>query len=518
MTDKRSPLILAIDLGTSSVRALLVDLQLNIVTQCAAGLKLDEPRDGWVQQEAEPVVQAAFAAIRGALDRRPDASGQVSGLCFSNAVSSLLPLDGQLKPLGPALTWADSRAFAEAAAVKEEHGGELYRRTGCPLHATYWLPKLLWTRRHAPELFSSAHLWVTLKDYVVLRLTGSLAIDASNAAATGLMNLERGVWDDLPLSLAGISPDQLPPIMPTTAILPRFTDAAAQELGLRPDLPLVLGAGDGVLSTLGTGVVRPGQSTTMIGSSGAARVVATGPGGRDRLCRTWSYPLADGLWVLGGAENSGGLVVEWVMSMIYRDIVGAASASAEAYAALMADAAQAGPGADGLLFLPYLFGERAPIWNEDARGAFIGLSARHTRAHLARAALEGTIYALYTVLEALEEQAGPIREVRVSGGYVRSPLWLQIQADLFGQRLLLPANFEGSALGAAILGQYALGQIDSLAAGAARVGTSGEIEPDPTAARAYREVVPLYKQAYANLTDLFSALRRIRNKTRAGGR
>ncbi len=274
---------------------------------------------------------------------------------------------------------------------------------------------------------------------------------------------------------------------------------------------VVLGAGDGVLSTLGTGVVRPGQSTTMIGSSGAARVVAFGPGGRDKLCRTWSYPLADDLWILGGAENSGGLVVEWVMGMIYRDLAGATSAGADAYVALMADAAKARPGSDGLLFLPYLFGERAPIWNEDARGAFIGLSARHTRANLARATLEGTIYALYTVLEALDEQAGPIEEVRVSGGYVRSPLWLQIQADLFGKRLLVPANFEGSALGAAILGQYALGQIDSLAAGAARVGTSGVVEPDPDAVQAYRAVVPLYKQAYAGLTELFTALRGIRS-------
>ena len=271
---------------------------------------------------------------------------------------------------------------------------------------------------------------------------------------------------------------------------------------------MILGAGDGVLSNLGAGAIQPGQAVTMIGSSGACRTAVLHPGGGDPLCRTWSYPLVDGIWIWGGAENSGGLVLEWFLENFYQPDPHAASATDNLLEQVMVEAAAAPPGADGLVFLPYLFGERAPLWDESARGAFIGLSAKHQRRHLGRAVLEGTIFALFTVFTTLEDQVGPLNEVRASGGYVRSPAWLQLQADLFNREILVPDNYEGAAMGAAMLGHYALGGFPDLLSAARRIRQG--FQPRPQAVGPYRRLSAIYEQAYTALRPVFTALRTLR--------
>src|ERR1035437_9871851 len=262
-----------------------------------------------------------------------------------------------------------------------------------------------------------------LKDYIIWSLTGEFVTDITIAAATGMLNLQTLQWDDLVCSLAGITPNQLPRIQPTTFIIPQIKADIAADLGLTQNIPIILGSGDGMLANLGSGVLEPGQVATTIGSSGACRTMSTQPV-LDDLMRVWSYPLIDNLWVIGGANNSGGLIVNWFQKKFMPDLDNNDKSWIQA-----AEAVPAGSG--GLIFLPYLFGERAPIWNESVRGAFIGIDNCHTTNHLARAVLEGTIFALYDIYRVLCEHIDSVQEIRISGGYTQSPLWLTIQASMF---------------------------------------------------------------------------------------
>ena len=507
---RRSPprnAILAVDLGTGSARSLLVDPHLDILASFSIPLSLEESFSGSAEQDPNAVFSAAVEVMRRAADFANQEGILVLGICFSSAVSSLLALDSGNNPIGLAMIWADSRAHRQVAALAHQ-AQELYARTGCPLHTSYWLPKLAWIHEHQPDKVSRAQRWLTIKDYVVWKLTNKFLTDFSNAAATGLLNFKTLDWDPLAIQLARVGLDKLPQVHPTTFNLPLLPEVASR-LGLPMQTPLILGAGDGALSSLGSGAVAPGQTTTMIGSSGACRTVASQPVLSDPLARTWSYPLLQDLWVIGGAENSGGLVVEWFQSMFQNNIGG------EPYSETMKLAAQIPPGCNGLIFLPYILGERAPIWDAQARGAFIGLDSQHTRAHLARAVLEGTIYALFSIFQVLNENAVPSTEIRASGGYVRSDLWLQIQADMFGQSISVMENHEGSALGAAILGFYALGKLADLQDCARQLKIGRVISPSPEHAATYRKIIPLYALAYQQLKVIFPQLAALReNKTK----
>lgn len=507
MTNTTSPshprnAILAVDLGTSSARSLLVDPDLNIFASYSLPLTLEESFSGFAEQDPDVVLSAALEVIRQAANFATQEGILVLGICFSNAVSSLLALDSGDDPLGHALIWADSRSHQQVAALSH-HAQEIYTRTGCPLHTSYWLPKLVWLHENQPDKFRQARRWLTIKDYVVWRLTCKFLTDFSNAAATGMLNLTTLDWDSLVMHLAKVDLDKLPQVRPTTFGLPLHPEVAT-KLGLPLQTPLILGAGDGALSSLGSGAVAPGQVTTMIGSSGACRTVASQPVLSDPLARTWSYPLFNNLWIIGGAENSGGLVVEWFQSIFQNDLRG------ERYAETIKLAAQVPPGCDGLIFLPYILGERAPIWDAQARGAFIGLDSKHTRAHLTRAVIEGTVYALFSIFQVLNENTTLSTEIRASGGYVRSDLWLQIQADMFGQPISVMENYEGSALGAAILGLYTLGKFANLQNFAKQLKIGKVISPLPGHAAAYRKITPLYALAYQQLKAVFPRLATLR--------
>ncbi len=413
-----SDVILAIDIGTGSIRAMVVDTGLNNLSIHQISYDLQKPHSGWVEQDADVVLQATLQVIQQAAASVKMAGLGITGLCFSSAVSSLLALDAAGKPLGNALTWGDLRAQNEVFELQKE-ARALYSLTGAPLHTSYWLPKLRWLQANRPDILDHASHWMGIKDYVIWHLSGEFITDCSNAAATGMLNLQTLQWDELACSLANIKEGSLLPVQPTTFIIPQIRAEIAAELGLPVNTALVLGAGDGPLANLGSGAIHPGQAATTIGSSGACRSVASAPVLQDERMRLWSYPLLDDLWIIGGAENSGGMVVDWFQ----KNMLPAADNN---FTAMMQAAAGVPAGSDGLIFLPYLFGERAPIWDVTARGALIGLDAQHTPAHLARAMLEGTVFALYDVYQALCDTAiSPITEIRVSGGYTRSPFWLR---------------------------------------------------------------------------------------------
>ncbi|MCL7458608.1 gluconokinase [Micromonospora sp. MSM11] len=364
------------------------------------------------------------------------------------------------------------------------------------------LPKLLWFAEQEPVLFGRVAYWVGVKDWVLLRLCDTLVTDHSVASATGLMDLRQLSWDSEALGIAEITAEQLPQLVPTTTVLPGLTAEAATATGLPSDTRVVVGAGDGPLANLGLGAVAPGVMACSIGTSGAMRVMVERPG-VDPLGGVFCYALTEQRWVVGGAINNGGIVLDWVGEALAPELGG------DAEEKLLAMAARAPVGSGGLIMLPYLLSERAPHWSALPRGAYVGLTNGHRREHLVRAALEGVCQQLALVLASVRAAGNEVREIRAGGGFSRSPLWRQMLADVLGVPVRFPTAHEGSAFGAALLGMQALGLIPSVDVAADLVRIEQTAYPAPAAAATYAALLPLFNELYDALVPTFASLRRL---------
>jgi gluconokinase len=323
---------------------------------------------------------------------------------------------------------------------------------------------------------------------VLRRLTGELVVDHGMASGTGLWNLAAGDWDEEALEYAGVTREQLPRPVPTTERL-RLSAGGARELGVPADTPLVIGAGDGPLANLGLGAIRPGAVACSIGTSGALRVVADAPR-IDERGSVFCYVLAPGRYVIGGAVNNGGVVLDWLGDAIAPDMEPEA---------LLEAAGRVPAGSDGVLFLPQLLGERAPRWSGDPRGAYLGLTREHRREHLVRAGIEGVCLQLAVVLASLEQAGVEIGEIRATGGFSRSPLWRAILAAALGRPIGFAGSPEGSSLGAALLGMTAIGMLDSLDRAAELVTVTSTERPEPGDVEVYARRRPVFEAAYEAL-------------------
>jgi gluconokinase len=374
------------------------------------------------------------------------------------------------------------------------------------------ITKLLWLRHDHPDIFNKAWKFISIKEYVLAKLLGDYVIDYSIASSTGLMNLEKLDWDEEALQLAGITRDRLSTLVPTTYKMQGLKEAYAREMGLAPSTPFIVGASDGVLSNLGVDAIEPGVVAVTIGTSGAIRTVVDRPV-TDPKGRYFCYALTDKMWVIGGPVNNGGVIFRWV-----RDQLGAAEVETakrlgvSPYDIMTQIAARVRPGADGLIFHPYMTGERAPLWNPNARGSFFGLTLHHGQEHMIRAVLEGVIYNLYTVLLALEETIGRPKQIKATGGFARSALWRQMMADIFDQNVVVPESFESSCLGAAVLGLYALGKAESLGIVSTMVGSTHEHAPVKETAAVYHELLPIYISLSRKLEDEYESIAKFQEK------
>ncbi|MEV4465024.1 gluconokinase [Micromonospora echinofusca] len=500
MGDPLRPVVIGVDIGTTSTKAIAYDVDGVRLAHHSVGYPLDEPHPGYAEQDARHIHAAVLEAIGtvvAELDR------PVAGLCFGTAMHSLMGLDPDGHPLTPSLTWADSRASRQAERLRAAPSGlALHRRTGTPVHPMAPLPKLLWFAEQEPALFGRVAYWVGVKDWVLLRLCDTLVTDHSVASATGLMDLRQLSWDSEALGIAEITAEQLPQLVPTTTVLPGLTAEAAAATGLPRDTRVVVGAGDGPLANLGLGAVAPGVMACSIGTSGAMRVMVEHPG-VDPLGGVFCYALTEQRWVVGGAINNGGIVLDWVGEALAPEL------GEDAEEELLALAARAPVGSGGLIMLPYLLSERAPHWSALPRGAYVGLTNGHRRAHLVRAALEGVCQQLALVLASVRAAGNEVREIRAGGGFSRSPLWRQMLADVLGVPVRFPAGHEGSGFGAALLGMQALGLIPSVDVAADLVRIAQTAYPDPAAAATYAALLPLFNELYDALVPTFTSLRRL---------
>ncbi|WP_246628384.1 gluconokinase [Paenibacillus oenotherae] len=502
-----SQFVIGVDIGTTSTKSVLFTLDGAIIATHGIEYLLHSPTPDTAEQDPEEIFRAVISTVEHVIRTSGIAPGSIVCVSFSSAGHSVIAVDKEGTPITPCITWADNRSAAWTDKIKNEmNGHDIYLRTGLPIHPMSPLSKLTWLRHEQPDIFAASYKFISIKEYVFFKLFHTYVIDYSIASGTGLLHLESLTWDEEALQVAGVSKEQLSELVPTTHQLSGMDEAYANEMGLSPSTPVVIGAIDGVLSNLGLNAIEPGVVAVTIGTSGAIRTVVDRPV-TDPKGRTFCYALTENYWVIGGAVNNGGMIFRWARNVLGAlEIEAAERLGTDSYEMLTEMASKVKAGSDGLLFHPYLAGERAPLWDANARGSFFGLGLHHKREHMIRAALEGVIFNLYTVFLALEELIGLPNKIQATGGFARSPLWRQIMADIFDQEVFVPESAESSCLGAAVLGLYSIGEIDSLQEVSKMVGGSHHHVPNEENVEVYRELVPIYVRLSRLLTEEYASI------------
>lgn len=499
--------IIGVDIGTTSTKTVAYDEKGNILAEADKGYPLYSPKSTWKEQDPEEIFQAVLITLANVVKTVTEQDRTVAGVGFSAAMHSLIAVGRNGNLLTRAIIWADQRAVAESDGLKASGAGhEIYLRTGVPIHPMSPLTKLLWFRKHQNDVFEAASKWISIKEYVFYRLFQQYIVDYSIASATGLFHLKRLDWDEKALQLTGITKDQLSELVPTTHVVTGLVPEIARDLKIPAETPFIVGASDGVLANLGVGATEKGSVACSIGTSGAIRTVVPEPI-TDPKGRIFCYALTEDQWVIGGPINNGGITLRWLRDEVLPELKDRiVSQGGQPYDEMTRLASSANPGADGLLFLPYLMGERAPYWNADTNGVFIGLTLNHGRKEIIRAVLEGVIFQMYTVVLALKDMGVEPFEYRANGGFAKSELWRQMMADIFETDILVPESYQSSCYGAALLSMKVLGFISDFSSVKDQVTIKVKHEPIETHAAVYRELIPIFIRLSRELIPEFKAL------------
>ncbi|MFI5228109.1 MAG: xylulokinase [Gemmatimonadales bacterium] len=490
----RHQCFLGVDVGTSGVKAVLVAPNGDVTASAVEPLGLSAPRPGWAEQDPEDWWQASIAAIGSVLAADPRAMVEAVGLSGQMHSSVFLAADGKI--IRPALLWCDGRTTAECRVITERVGGEeRLRELACnPALEGFTLPKVLWLRAHEPEAFARLATVLLAKDFVRHRLTGVLATEPSDASATLMFDTARVRWSDEILSAVGLPRSIVPAIGGSSEVLGRVTPEASRLTGLAAGTPVVGGGADNACGAAGVGVVRPGSAVVSWGTSGTVLAPTDSPR-VDPLLRVHTFcHVAPGVWYMMGVVLSAGGAFAW-----YRDqLVRGGGVATDLNEELDAEAASAPRGASGVTFLPYLQGERTPHRDASARGALLGLSLAHKRAHLTRAVLEGVCFALRDSLSILREVGVRPEELLLTGGGARSPFLRTLQAEVFGLPVRTVNPGEGAAYGAALLAAVGIGAFSDLGSAArATLTRSAPEHPGAGAHAAYEEAYQRFRAGYA---------------------
>lgn len=498
------------DIGTTHTKAIALQSDGFVLASAMHGYTPITDDTGKHELDPETVFQAVLNVLQEVVQQlalKTDLQ-HLSGIAFSSAMHSLIALDENFQPLSNCITWADLRSSAQAERLKQEGlAMDLYMHTGTPVHPMSPLCKLIWLRETDPVLHQQAAKFTGIKEYVLHRLTGRNVTDLSIASATGLFDIRARTWYGPALQLAGIDEGRLFAPVITRHIISGLKPAYARMTGIPSQTPVVVGASDGCLANLGSNALEPGDLSITIGTSGAVRAVTSTPA-TDRGSRVFNYILDDDHFVCGGPLNNGGALVEWYAAhFLQRNI-----RDAGVMEWFMQQAASVTAGAEGLLFLPYVRGERAPVWDSMARGALVGMDHRHTQAHAMRAVLEGINYAVCDIAQAVQQTVGKANRIFVSGGFIHSPQWVQWLCNLLGQKLVVTGSADASAMGAAIMGFMATGEISKLSEARKFFREEAVYEPDAADHAILQQYFTIYAQLYGQLRPGFQALGKLRNK------
>jgi xylulokinase len=491
-------LILAIDVGTGSARAALIDHAGIIQRVATREHEQIVPQFGWAEQRPEQWWSGVVAAIRQLLVEETSARGRIEAICTCGQMHGTVLIDeaGHLTRETVPL-WNDKRAGAIVAAFERTHNSAEYLTdSGNPPTPAWPGFKLAWLRDHEPDVYRRAAHVLMPKDFINQRLTGAVAMDAGDASCSFLMNCRSGNWSEAMIDRLGIDRTKLPSILPSTAILGSVTEGAAGETGLREGTPVLVGGADYPVALLGSGVCRPGLASDVTGTSCIITVIAERPILDDEIC---NVATAEGNWGAFVLLETGGDAVRWSRRALHERRLD--------YGAIMENAGSAPPGSDGLFFLPYLTGERLGR-HRNARAQYFGLAAAHNLAHLDRALLEGVAFAGVRALRIMAERAGrKVERVVAASGGAKSELWLKIKASAYNLPIVVPEEAESGLVGCAAMAAVATGRFGTLdAAVGAFVRYQGEIKPDPAWAERYTRMQPIFDTLYLQSQPLYDAL------------
>lgn len=501
--------LLAHDIGTTGNKATLFDAAGNLLASVFVSYPTHYPAPGGAEQEPEAWWRAVCACTKEIMAQYPKAASRVAAVGFSGMMNGCVLVDGAGQSVRPALIHADTRSAPQCARIALKIAPErVYTLSGNQLAPYFTLSKLAWLVENEPEALAAARWCVQAKEFVMGRMTGVWGItDPSDASLTGLLDMRSGAWSEELVAAGGFPKHLLPEIQPSATVVGQVGAEAAAQTGLLAGTPVVLGAGDGACATVGAGAVAPGDAYHYLGGTSWIASVAGKyvPDPKRRISQFCS--MIPGQYVVYGTVQSAGSSLDWFLKA-----VGLGAPTADPYAALDALAAESPPGARGLLFLPYLQGERAPIWDSNARGVWFGLSSAHTRADLARSVYEGVALALGSILAVFEELHLAPASIRALGGGMRSDLWRKLFTAVYGRPLVVMERLaEATSCGAAVAAAVGVGLLSDGEAGRRFAPVARTEMPDVEGGRFYARLGEFYRALYPAMAERFAALQALTN-------
>lgn len=497
-------ILITIDIGTTAVRIVAFDFSGNIKVYKKGSYPTFHIQPDFSEQDPEQVYITVLFILKGLLyDLTQDKKNRIKGIVFSSSMHSVLPIDKNGTPLGNAMIWADNRARNEADEIKNSTLGTLiYEATGTPIHAMSPLAKIAWIRKNEPERFLKTYKFISLKEYVVHQFTNQYLIDYSLASATGLFNIKRLEWEQNSLDIVGIKANHLSEICSIFNSEAKLKPELAKSLRLSAQTKVILGSTDGCMATIGTGVFAEGQATVSINSSGAVRVFGEEVL-NDKNQRLFNYVLDKNQFISGGPTNNAGVVLDWFVSQ-FGDFQNGLNFGDTVQNSLN-EALHVSPGANGLLFLPYLLGERAPIWNSNARGAYFGINIKHEPKHFVRATIEGIVFELLSISKVIETYRN-INEISLTGTIVALPFLSNLVADIFGKKVNINHSLNSINLGSALVGLTEMGVYSNINEAVKSVKPEKTIEPRIQNHELYAKYYRIFKQLTHKFKEEFDLI------------
>ncbi|MBL7743747.1 MAG: gluconokinase [Chitinophagaceae bacterium] len=505
--------IITIELGTNAVRVFAFDLNGNVIGSMKGHYHTFHTGPDYSEQDPEQIFITMLYVLKNLLNEiiHPKKYA-VASICFSASMHSVLAVDKNGVPLGNAITWADNRAKKEAQELKNSPDAKtIYTATGTPIHPMSPLLKIAWIKNNSRERFALTSKFLSIKSYIIQQLTGEYLIDYSLASATGLLNIHTLKWETGALDYAGISAGMLPDLVPVFASAGKLKKAFQNSLNLPADTKIIVGSSDGCLATLGAGIWDEGKATITIEDSGAVRVVGKKVL-QDERQRFFNYLLTEDCYVSGGPTNNGGIIFEWFTKQFgdFKNPFDEEQSMEE----LIAEASKVHAGSEGLLFLPYLLGERAPIWNANARGVYFGLNIKHERRHFIRATIEGILYEIYSIGKILEEHR-TINSLSINGSFASIPFCTQIIADIFNKPVNLRADYHSVGVGAFLLSATEMGIYKTLDEAAKTIDLPDKYVPRRESHAVYSSYFSIFERLSTKLAEEFEAIATLQEKDAA---
>jgi len=499
--------LIGLDIGTSSTKAIAFDLKGNVISKCNIGYPILHPKASWSEQCPEEMFEAVINSIKCVVNENDNRQNKLLGVSFSSAMHGLIAVDKNGAKLTDCIIWADTRSKDYSESIRNSKiGHEIYMKTGTPIHPMSPLCKLAWMKDNMKQVFENTSKFVSIKEYVFSKLFNKYVVDYSIASATGLFDIYKLRWNKNSLEVAGISERKLSTPVSPTQVFKGMNKKYADLMGISIDTAFVIGGSDGCLANLGANAIKSGDAAVTIGTSGAIRIIADKPK-NDESERIFSYILTEDHFVLGGPVNNGGIIFRWFRdNFSQKEIAQSQASGVDTYELLTNEASKVPAGANGLIFLPYLLGERAPHWDSNSKGVFFGINITHKRENFLRALLEGVIFGIYSVGKALEETTGNINTIYATGGFARSNLWVQMLSDVFNKKVVIAESYESSCLGAAVLGMKAIGLINNIEEVENLVPTSKTFIPNKKNHEIYMKTFDIYERLYLKLKDEFVSI------------